>query len=244
MNSIHNNGKDNKSLDQDLEELDLRYQSVRSDEPPELLDQAILNRAHRATEAKNSWLDFGWIHGLTTVALAVLTFSVVVSLRDSAEFDPTTAPFSDKPLRSQNRQQASETTEELKAKKDVDTDADAGQFFSEEASTLPKIPSTAPAKDSVNPQTIGEPDTSDIDYWEGPAEAGLTEEDQAKEKRAEQQRETEQRDTVGKLDFAQQTELLDIIMKLKLAGNKDWKERLDAFIKTYPDYPLPDELKP
>lgn len=265
MNSIHNNGKDKKSLDQDLEELDLKYQNVESDEPPEMLDQAILNRAHRAVEAKNGWLDFGWIHGLTTVGLVVLTFSVVVSLRETGEFDPAIAPVSDKPLRSQSRKNASEATGELKAKKDVNVDAEhqlsekiaspasedeskeilessgnrfekqrqtpAGQTLSDDASASHAVAAPiSESKNSVETTTGLERTTASGQLSQGntaAAESDLSD-----------------LDIVDNLDLAQQTELLDIIMKHKLEGNENWKTELQTFITTYPDYPLPDELKP
>lgn len=346
MNSIHNNGKGEKSLDQDLEELDLKYQSVESDEPPEMLDQAILNRAHRAVEAKNSWLDFGWIHGLTTVGLVVLTFSVVVSLRDTGEFDPTIAPVSDKPLRSQNRKNASQASGELKAKKDADVDAihqlsekiatpasvaeskeilestenrlekqrqtPPDQKFSDDALSgqaaapetgaapfvsqppIPAIPAAPPVKDSLKPLIVEEMDTSAVDDWKKPAEEDRVIVEQAKRERAAEERDIQAQtglqldvevaapisesensaepstglerttaagqvpqgktteaesdlndlDIVGNLDLAEQAELLDIIMKHKLEGNENWKTELQTFINTYPDYPLPEELKP
>lgn len=302
MNSIHNNGKDNKSLDQDLEELDLRYQSVEADEPPELLDQAILNRAHRAVEAKNSWLDFGWIHGLTTVGLVVLTFSVVVSLRQTAEFDPTTAPVSDKSLRSQNRQNVSEVSAELKAKKDAE--ADAGYQLSEKIATPAseetsvelmdrsedrlekqrklqadqKFSDDAPAGQAASPEPAAAllvppppaptiPAASPVDELavQAKKESGTPSRDRVNKnsaevttdmdsvtstdkvlpaKVAEAESDLNDLDTSGQLDFAQQTKLLDTIIRHKLEGNENWQTELQAFIADYPDYPLPDELKP
>jgi len=81
MNSIHNNGPDDKRLNDDLEKLGQAYQQHLSEEPPELLDQAILSSAHRAVEGKDHWLDFGWIHGLTTAAVVVLALSIILTQR-------------------------------------------------------------------------------------------------------------------------------------------------------------------
>jgi len=89
MNSNHKNGKDDRSLDHELDQLDQLYHSDESIEPPDLIDQTILNKARRAVEPKNSWLDFGWIHGVTTVALVVLTFSIFTTQRETGEFEPT-----------------------------------------------------------------------------------------------------------------------------------------------------------
>ncbi len=79
MNSIHNNGENDKSLNGELDKLSSAYTRLDQDEPPELLDQAILNSAHRAIEKKPHWMKFGWLHGLTTTAVFVLAFSLVLN---------------------------------------------------------------------------------------------------------------------------------------------------------------------
>jgi hypothetical protein len=82
MNSIHNNGENDKSLNEDLDKLGNVYGRLEQDEPPELLDQAILNSAHRAVEKKPHWMQFGWLHGLTTAAVFVLAFSIILNQRE------------------------------------------------------------------------------------------------------------------------------------------------------------------
>lgn len=304
MNSIHNNGKDDKTLDRDLGTLDDLYRSVESDGPPELLDQAILNRAHRAVETNNSWLDFGWMHGLTTVALVVLTFSVVLSLRNSGEFDPSSVPVNDRPVAPQRQQKKAAPEGELKAKDDavqdgylieemIVTGAQSEDSVSQEptAARLENASPAAPAGEALKPDTAMEPSSSDSGDWKEQLE-----EDRAIDERSKSEKTAEERtrqaqsglqpsveinapvsesietqadretaaasehfsqtatpvtvdvlsdsDTLGKLDFSQQTELLELIVKRKLAGDESWKTELDAFIKAYPDFPLPDELKP
>lgn len=83
MNSIHGNGENDKSLNGDLDKLRPAYQRIEQDEPPELLDQAILNRAHRAVEKKPHWMKFGWLQGLTTTAVFVLAFSIFLHQPES-----------------------------------------------------------------------------------------------------------------------------------------------------------------
>ena len=82
MNSIHNNGENDKSLNEGMEQLDKAYAQLPDDQPPELLDQAILNSAHRAVEKKPHWMQFGWLHGLTTAAVVVLALSLVFNQRE------------------------------------------------------------------------------------------------------------------------------------------------------------------
>jgi hypothetical protein len=83
MNSIHNNGENDKSLNGELDKLSSAYVRLEQDEPPELLDQAILNSAHRALEKKPHWMKFGWLHGLTTTAVFVLAFSLILNQPES-----------------------------------------------------------------------------------------------------------------------------------------------------------------
>ena len=88
MNSTHNNGENDKSLSEGLDKLSREYGLLEQDEPPELLDQAILNSARRAVEKKPHWMKFGWLHGLTTAAVFVLAFSIILNQRENApDFD-------------------------------------------------------------------------------------------------------------------------------------------------------------
>jgi hypothetical protein len=41
----------------------------------------------------------------------------------------------------------------------------------------------------------------------------------------------------------QAEEQLRAILRMQQAGDERWKTELEAFIKSHPDYPLPDELK-
>jgi len=82
MNSIHKNGENDQSLNEGMDQLDQAYTQLPDDQPPELLDQAILNSAHRAVEKKPHWMQFGWLHGLTTAAVVVLALSLVFDQRE------------------------------------------------------------------------------------------------------------------------------------------------------------------
>jgi hypothetical protein len=84
MNSVHNNGQNDQSLNDGLDKLSQQYRQSGHEEPPELLDQAILNSAHREVEKKPHWMKFGWLQGLTTAAVFVLAFSIILDQRESA----------------------------------------------------------------------------------------------------------------------------------------------------------------
>ncbi|MGB5487195.1 MAG: hypothetical protein WBN06_07385 [Lysobacterales bacterium] len=82
MNTIHNNGENDKALDDGLDKLSDAYGQLQHEEPPELLDQAILNSAHRAVKNRPHWMQFGWLHGLTTAAVFVLALSLIFNTRE------------------------------------------------------------------------------------------------------------------------------------------------------------------
>ena len=82
MNNRPNNGENDQSLSNDLDRLGDAYRQLPHEEPPELLDQAVLNSAHRAVEKKPHWMQFGWLHGLTTAAVFVLALSLIFNQRE------------------------------------------------------------------------------------------------------------------------------------------------------------------
>jgi hypothetical protein len=82
MSNIHDNGENDNPLDDDLVELGNAYGRLPHEEPPELLDQAVLNSAHRAVEKKPHWMKFSWLHGLTTTAVFLLALSLIFNIRE------------------------------------------------------------------------------------------------------------------------------------------------------------------
>ncbi|NNE05684.1 MAG: hypothetical protein HKN15_08190 [Xanthomonadales bacterium] len=73
-------------LEQDLKHIEQQYRKLGNDEPPAMLDQAILNKARRAVKshAARPW-SFGWMHATATAALLVLGLSVILQLRSQLE---------------------------------------------------------------------------------------------------------------------------------------------------------------
>lgn len=62
----------------ELERLERAYRAITPEEPPDLLDQAVLNRARRAVaggSGRRPW-SFGWVHGLTSAAIVVLAIAL------------------------------------------------------------------------------------------------------------------------------------------------------------------------
>lgn len=71
-----------EDFEQDLKQIENQYHTLHADEPPAMLDQAILNKARLAVEAKaiRPW-NFGWMHGTATAAVLVLGLTLVLQQR-------------------------------------------------------------------------------------------------------------------------------------------------------------------
>ena len=144
MNSIHNNGENDKSLSEGLDKLNREYGLLEQDEPPELLDQAILNSAHRAVEKKPHWMKFGWLHGLTTAAVFVLAFSIILNQRENApDFD--TSMRNNEPVRlnrqkvakKQSDAQFKESPKELSLEREEKSDSSLDMLQSSPVAAAP-----------------------------------------------------------------------------------------------------------
>ena len=158
MNSIHNNGPDDKQLDDDLENLGQAYKQQSIEEPPKLLDQAILSSAHRALESKDHWLDFGWVHGLTTAVVVVLAFSIILTQRQPTGLEENGLSPAD--VISLGRSRSAETEMSGKLRDQTFNEAEHKQELSKEtgsesrkdkrqaipAASAPPIQSGAPAE--------------------------------------------------------------------------------------------------
>ena len=115
MNTIHNNGENDQSLKDDLDKLGQAYRQLPQYEPPELLDQAILNSAHRAVENKPHWMQFGWLHGLTTTAVFVLALSLIFNQREQVPVFEDTSKVNEQ-IGSQRERAAKKQTEDAKVR--------------------------------------------------------------------------------------------------------------------------------
>jgi len=260
MNSIHNNGESDKSLKDELEQLGQTYEQIAREEPPELLDTAILNSAHRAVEKKPRWMKFGWLHGLTTAAVFVLAFSLVLNQRE-----PT--PGIEDGMRS--AEPASLQKQEAARKRPQDVQGGLGKEM------MPKDDRRNDSLQSMPVATTQESEANAAQSRKKAMESKLSNYAravmQAKTTAADKDMETDElrleeaslNDAAVMTDAPaaapvtgpreaqkageqSQTEaglkLRDII-KLKQSGDPAWVAQLESFIDSYPDYPLPEELR-
>lgn len=84
------------------------YAELGAEQPPDLIDQAVLNRAKAAvgpSKTRRPW-SFGWLHALTTAAVLVLGVTVLLQLRDEG---PGPRPAAPEPAREAARPATQDT---------------------------------------------------------------------------------------------------------------------------------------
>ena len=271
MNTIHNNGENDKSLNQGLDKLSREYGLLEQDEPPELLDQAILNSAHRAVEKKPHWMKFSWLQGLTTAAVFVLAFSIILNQREPA-LDYETGLRNNEPVRlerqkvakkqssSQFEEQPKEPGRQLEVKSDsglemLQSQLDVAAPASAAAENTPEDRAAEPVVEAqrslyVRDDLQGKGERSDKDTQE--RELQLEEELMADSPEASNFSKVASPAVVGETAASEMKarvradseveQILQAIIKLKQSGDESWKTELEFFRESYPDYPLPDEL--
>ena len=224
MNNHHKTGEDKTPLKDSLDEISQAYGRMGHEEPPEMLDQAILNSARRAVEKKPHWTQFGWLHGLTTVAVFVLAFSIILNQREPAPNyennvmspEPTLLK-SEKAARSKTAPQRNELRMEMKEQTErTSADVRALEVSAEEIQLGDRdAMANAPESDARSEQA---------GFMAVAGSAKSTMADEAESTSGAEQR-------------------LAAIIRLKQAGDDAWKKELALFRQQYPDYALPDELK-
>jgi len=228
MNSNHKNGENNTPLEDELGRISQAYERMEHEEPPELLDQAILSSAHRAVEKQPHWTQFGWLHGLTTAAVVVLAISIILRQSEPVpvyeddtignepmqiQLQKASKKESGDPLMELRREMKLKTEPADKDNRETGILAEEVQF--EAAEAMSDSPQTGALLRQASPATIAEPAKSDMtaqDAMESEAESGADAEIQA-------------------------------IIDLKQTGDESWRKELELFLQRHPDYPLPDGLR-
>ena len=224
MNNHHKTSEDKTPLKDSLDEISQAYGRMGHEEPPKMLDQAILNSARRAVEKKSRWTQFGWLHGLTTAAVFVLAFSIILNQREPAvEYENNvmspepTLLKSEKAARSRAAPQLNEVRMEMKEPiEHTSADVQALEVSAEEiqlgdTDSMANAPESDARSEQAGFMAVAEP-------------AKSTMADEAESTSGAEQK-------------------LAAIIKLKQAGDDAWKKELEIFQQQYPNYPLPDELK-
>jgi len=79
-----------QELDVDLQRIRAGYQNLQQDEPPDMLDQAVINLARRELEGqqKRRKRRMQWIGALSSMALLLITLNLVVDQQGAAPRPP------------------------------------------------------------------------------------------------------------------------------------------------------------
>jgi hypothetical protein len=272
MNSQHKNGGNDMDLNEDLDRFGQRYGQLQQDEPPELLDLAILNSAHRAVDKEVYLTKFGWLHGLTTAAVFVLAFSLILKQTESPSV------FEDGSAINEPVSLEREVVAKKQSLEDRSDDRLSGIKNEARQEIQQSMPSAAvaesPAAESVPGDKTGEAKAvmqragyvndslpaarkrSDKDT----VTSGLNAEDIAVDEE-DLMADTpltgvmDELELSGQLPEPAKSEALERakkdpdaerrlaeIISLKQSGDETWKTALQSFRESYPDYPLPDEL--
>jgi hypothetical protein len=270
MNTIHDNGDNDRSLLESLDAIGRRYAKTEREEPPELLDMAIRNQAHRAVETKPRWMKFGWLHGLTTAAVFVLALTLIVKQQDTRPVE----------VNGFSREAQSRAPLETAAKKQAPAlqSEDKRQAVKEQGFLRIDAPRAAPppapasaAADTVMADAAEEAAVSAGAVLEMKAQekAGLDEDlrgnvqtpareavadalltgNSAQAVPVSEVRQAAGAGTAAKAEAeAAATESdaeqqLQTIIRMRQTGDANWRAELDAFMESHPGYPLPEELK-
>jgi len=265
MNIKRENDTENRQLDKDLDEIGRVYSQAGREEPPELLDLAIRNSAHRAVEKQPRQMKFGWLHGLTTAAVFVLALSVVIHQRENRPAAGNEMQFHPAPTLSPSKKQKlpAESAQDL-GKLEESADTGLGRAAAEALTTAsePTVEETLrDNRQKVSAAQIPQSDEADIDKDQPVLEKAIEakEDDKHVPENMAVATEGAWRDTSAKpaivaapppaeaearsdSNEAAETQL-QAIVRMKRTGEGDWKAALKTFVEKYPDYPLPDELK-
>ncbi len=267
MSNTHNNGNN----DNDLERLGQAYTRLQQEEPPDLLDQAVLNSAHRAVEKQPHWMKFSWLHGLTTAAVFVLAFSLVLNQREPVPDFEAGRQTEDlelaHPGRLVKKQSAEEPADTMRLREN-----EKGGARHDSALQTRMAPAAGPAPERVtasgeDPEPrellesnyaqelrVIEPDQADEDIGEIIPKIRAEAVDMA-DSLADQPEAAASAPivagTVGAALREKQAEperdpeiekKIQAIIELKQSGDPSWRTELASFRESYPGYPLPDEL--
>jgi hypothetical protein len=262
-----------QQLDKDLDQIKAEYQGLDSPEPPDLVDQAVLNRARRAVEERpaprnlSNWYRNNWIPAVATTAVIVLALSIVIQQQPVA---PPSMPAGPVPVESQPAPARKATT--TGARQEVEefrlqslSAEDKRNRASEEQSIRDATgESAALQKQFAEPQQGQQPaepmsmtvggmslakEKSDVlmdDDGTTDADAAVASElDEVSVQFEGLAMEPEYED-LRRNEFSKPEAWLQRIRELRDAGATEEaiQEQLSAFVEAYPDYPIPADLQP
>ncbi len=213
MTSDPKDKKPGPGFEQDLEALSTAWSNVNQAEPPDLLDQAILNSAARALEGQPlPWWKkrpLHWAGAAATAMVLVLTITLVVQQDPMAPSPPV--------LKQEGLEQdeLKQDRDDSALRKKSEVSADASEFHRERPASK-RAAAPAPPQASLAASKVLEEEVSDR-----PVELSIM------------------ADPITTAD-EWLNQLLELKAAGK---EQELKEQLAAFTAAYPDYALPTELQ-
>jgi hypothetical protein len=243
MNIPGDKGKKDDVFEDELNDIGRQYDRLEKIEPPELLDMAVLNSARRAVARKQGQMKLGWMHAVATVAVFGITFSLVLK-QTSSDIDGTLAPREEQEM---SLSQEPEMTEMPR----VRTTSKVENLTIKAFEAAPSAPATRESRESsagaeLDKETSRSGSLSEFQAMKASTGKGAADARQAADEPLEA---TMMADAVAPVEMERQdadagaAEQLARILQLKEAGDETWKKELENFIRTYPDYELPEALK-
>jgi hypothetical protein len=214
-------------LDRDFRQLQREYDALPDDGPPELIDRAVRNLAHREASAgkiRRPW-SFGWVHAVTSAAVVVLAVAIYTHQPDTGV---------DEALRV-----ARPPSPKLR---DIESETQPLQIPARRATAAePALAREIRQRDTAGKAAEPAPNAVAAEQNEE-ALADLALADSAEVGAAQRAAKAVSATDVDDV-LADPEKWLDDILELKRQGAEEAAAReLQAFRAAWPDYPLPAEL--
>jgi hypothetical protein len=229
-----------RAIEQDLEVVRQAWAGLEPSEPPELLDQAVLNTARRELEGNAKRRSLGWLGAFATAAVVVLALAIVVQQHDQAPVPPV--------LKSDGFKL--EAPAALPASKAGEIDTDQSLHNPEiAAGDELRMQRAAPGAAAVTSITPEQPTAAvrlqtekSLDVAESRT-LSAAREDRETSKEVIAADEAVQDVAAEDARLAGPEAWIKRLLQLKQEGrDEEFRNELTAFRSAYPDHPLPPEL--
>jgi hypothetical protein len=208
------------------------YKKTRIEEPPMALDSAILTQARKVVEKRSLWRRTSWLVPLTTVALTVLTVSVVIQMKQ--EHPEIIAPASIEQPALKSAPKSKPVKKELM--KDELRQAEPAKAMKRKSAAPAPMMEIAPAEDSVKSAPVRSLSNEEkkqesigrLQFRERDSEAGAV---------------APSMNRPAALQAAPEAWIAKIRALLEAGKKEEAIKELKLFRAAYPDYELPADLK-
>jgi len=246
MTSDPRDRKPESDFDKDLEAVRTAWAGLEQAEPPDLLDQAVLNTARRELKNRPGWWSLRWLGGFATATVIVLALSIVIQQYPQAPVpavDETDGFKLDQPVSTAARKEADRDTARSTATAEDKTGLNlAGSEQRIEKRMQQAEPAPPPASAPAELQESAAMQRQKVRSEEMPTHAD--EVNPAAPTIAEMMADTELATEQEITEIAEAEAWIERLMLLmETQQDEKLSSELAAFREAFPDYPLPPELE-